>query len=165
MLSLFNTELRNPPFTPYGARALCINLLWPRQSIFNFNYFQNSFIICSFCELEALLSWWVYSREWSDFWSGSAGMKFLSSEGLLWWLSGKNLLASAEDPWVRKFLWRRKRQPTPVFLPGKSHGQRSLAGYSPWGCKIVRHDVETKQQQSTGEESSPSLFPGSLVWE
>ena len=32
-------------------------------------------------------------------------------------------------------LWRRKWQPTPVFLPGKSHGQRSLVGYSPWGCK------------------------------
>ena len=33
------------------------------------------------------------------------------------------------------FKWRRKWQPTPVFLPGESHGQRSLAGYSPWGCK------------------------------
>ena len=33
--------------------------------------------------------------------------------------------------------WRRKWQPTPIFLPGKSHGQRSLAGYSPWGCKRV----------------------------
>ena len=31
--------------------------------------------------------------------------------------------------------WSRKRQPTPLFLPGKFHGQRSLAGYSPWGCK------------------------------
>ena len=31
--------------------------------------------------------------------------------------------------------WRRERQPTPVFLPGKSHGQQSLAGYSPWGRK------------------------------
>ena len=31
--------------------------------------------------------------------------------------------------------WRRKWQPTPVFLPGESHGQRSLAGYSPWGGK------------------------------
>ena len=38
-------------------------------------------------------------------------------------------------PWVRKILWRRKWQPTPVFLPGESHGQRSLAGYSPWGHK------------------------------
>jgi len=31
--------------------------------------------------------------------------------------------------------WRKKWQPNPIFLPGKSHGQRSLAGYSPWGCK------------------------------
>ena len=35
------------------------------------------------------------------------------------------------NPWVRKTPWSRKWQPTPVFLPGKSHGQRSLAGYSP----------------------------------
>ena len=39
------------------------------------------------------------------------------------------------NPWVGKVFWRRKWQPIPVFLPGKSHGQRSLAGYSPWGCK------------------------------
>ena len=39
------------------------------------------------------------------------------------------------DPWVGKIPWRRKWQPTPVFLPGKSHGQQSLAGYSPWGRK------------------------------
>ena len=39
------------------------------------------------------------------------------------------------DPWVGKIHWRRKWQPTQVFLPGKSHGQRSLAGYSPWGHK------------------------------
>ena len=39
------------------------------------------------------------------------------------------------DPWVGKIPRRRKRQPTPVFLPGKSHGQRSLAGYSPKGHK------------------------------
>ena len=32
-------------------------------------------------------------------------------------------------------IWRRKWQPTPVLLPGKSHGQRRLVGYSPWGCK------------------------------
>ena len=35
---------------------------------------------------------------------------------------------------MQKF-WRRKWQPTPVFLPGESHGQRSLVGYGPWGCK------------------------------
>ena len=39
------------------------------------------------------------------------------------------------EPWVGKILWRRARQPTPVFLPGESHGQRSLVGYSPWGHK------------------------------
>ena len=39
------------------------------------------------------------------------------------------------DPWVRKIPWSRKWQPTPVFLTGKSHGQRSLAGYSPQDCK------------------------------
>ena len=35
------------------------------------------------------------------------------------------------DPWVGKFPWGRARQPTPVFLPGESHGERSLMGYSP----------------------------------
>ena len=38
-------------------------------------------------------------------------------------------------PWIRKILWSRKWQPTPVFLPEKSHGQRSLVRYSPWGHK------------------------------
>jgi len=37
------------------------------------------------------------------------------------------------NPWVEKISWRRAWQPTPVFLPGEFHGQRSLAGYSPWG--------------------------------
>ena len=39
------------------------------------------------------------------------------------------------DPWVRKIPWRRKWKPSPVFLPGQSHGQRSLVGYNPWGHK------------------------------
>ena len=39
------------------------------------------------------------------------------------------------DPWAGKIPWRRKWQPTPVFLPGESHGQRTLIGYSPWGRK------------------------------
>ena len=39
------------------------------------------------------------------------------------------------DPWVGKISWRRSWQPTPVFLPGESYGQRSLVGYSPGGCK------------------------------
>ena len=43
------------------------------------------------------------------------------------------------DPWVGKIPWKRKWQPTPVFLPGGFHGQRSLVGYSPWGHR-VGHD-------------------------
>ena len=39
------------------------------------------------------------------------------------------------DPWIRKIPWRRAWQPTQVLLPGESPGQRSLAGYSPWGRK------------------------------
>ena len=39
------------------------------------------------------------------------------------------------DPWVGKIFWRRAWQPTPVFFPGESHEQRSLAGYSPYSCK------------------------------
>ena len=38
-------------------------------------------------------------------------------------------------PGLGRFPWRRTWQPTPVFLPGEFHGQRSLVGYSPWGCK------------------------------
>ena len=37
------------------------------------------------------------------------------------------------DPWVRKIPWKREWQPTSVILPEKSHGERSLEGYSPWG--------------------------------
>ena len=72
--------------------------------------------------------------------------------GLPRWLSGKEFTCQCKrqgfDPWVRKILWRRKWQPTPVFLPGKSHGQRSLVGYSPWGHKRVGRDWVTKEQHN-----------------
>ena len=51
------------------------------------------------------------------------------------------------NPWVGTIPWRRKWQPTPVFLPGKSHGQRSLTDHSPWGHKGIWHNIVTKQQQ------------------
>ena len=54
------------------------------------------------------------------------------------------------DPWVGKIPWRKSRQPTPVFLPGESHGQSSLAGYSPWGHK----ELDTTEQLIT-HKSSP----------
>ena len=61
-----------------------------------------------------------------------------------WWASQlalvvKNLPTNAADarfdPWVRKMPWNRKWQPAQIFLPGKFHGQRSLAGYSPWSWR------------------------------
>ena len=58
------------------------------------------------------------------------------------WCSGKQSVCQCRrckrrgfDPWVGKIPWRRKWQPTPVFLLGKSHVQRSLVGCSPWGHK------------------------------
>ena len=72
--------------------------------------------------------------------------------GLPWWFSGKESTCQCRrygfDSCIRKIPWRRKWQPTPIELPGKSHGQRSLAGYSPWGHKRVGHGLATKQQQS-----------------
>ena len=49
------------------------------------------------------------------------------------------------DPWVGKTPWRRAWQPTPVFLPGESRGQGSLAGYSPQGLK----ELDTTERLST----------------
>ena len=46
------------------------------------------------------------------------------------------------NPWIRKVPWRRKWQPTPIFSPGQFHGQRSLAGYSPWCHK----ELDTTEQ-------------------
>ena len=60
------------------------------------------------------------------------------------------------NPWVGKIPWRREWQPTPVLLPGKFHGQRSLVGYSPWG---------RKESDTTGQLYSLTgcLFCGSRV--
>ena len=53
------------------------------------------------------------------------------------------------DPWVGKIPSRRKWKPTAVFLPEKSHGQRSLVGYRPWGCT---------ESDTTEQLSAPALF-------
>ena len=55
-------------------------------------------------------------------------------------------------PWVGKIPWRSKWQPTPVFLPGKSHGQRSLVGYSPWDRKVL----DTTERLDNNKPFSPS---------
>ena len=72
--------------------------------------------------------------------SQSSGYGNLSLKSLLCWEQLNHTCRPWFDPWVRKITWRRAWQPTPVFLPGESHGQRSLVSYSPWGSQSVRHD-------------------------
>ena len=62
-------------------------------------------------------------------------------------------------PWVGKIPWRRKWQPIPVFLPGKSQGQRNLVGYSPWG----RTELDTAEPTHTRCLSGFQLLV-SAIW-
>ena len=71
------------------------------------------------------------------------------------WLSGKESICQCRrrkrfwfNPWLRKNPWRRKWKPTPKFLPGKSHGQRSLVGYSS-KCHRVGHNRAAKHNTYT----------------
>ena len=62
------------------------------------------------------------------------------------------------DPWFWKVSCRRKWQPTPVFLPRKSHEQRSLAGYSPWGCKELDMTEHIHTQELTAAAAAAKLL-------
>ena len=99
------------------------------------------------------------------------------------WLSGQESTCQCRrhrrhrfDPWVGKIPWRKKWQSTPVFLPGESHGQRSLAGYSPWGHKDsdmtateyacpcgLCYLLNLRFEKSTGV-FSPQFIPACLTW-
>ena len=61
------------------------------------------------------------------------------------------------DPWVWKIPWRREWLPTPVFLPVKSHGQRSLVGYGPWYCEEL--DTTERLTHTHTHISLEALFP------
>ena len=65
---------------------------------------------------------------------------------------------SGFDPWVRKIPWRRKWQPTPVLLPGKSSGQRSLKGCSSWGRK------ESDSTERLSPEKAMAPHSSTLAW-
>ena len=84
-----------------------------------------------------------------------------TNRGLPWWLSGKESVCRYSrhrfDVWVGKIPGRQKWQPTLVFLPGKSCGQRSLGVYSPPVCKRVGHNLASKQQQSLWK-STKSIY-------
>ena len=85
--------------------------------------------------------------------------------GLPSWLHGNNSTCQRRrcrrrgfSPWVGKIPWRRAWQLTPVFFPGESHGQRSLVGCSPWGCK----ELDMTEPLSTHAHQSrvaPKMLP------
>ena len=56
--------------------------------------------------------------------------------------------------------WRRKWQPIPAFLPGESHGKRSLAGYSPWGCK----ESDMTEQLKTATMLKEKVYENSVYF-
>ena len=75
------------------------------------------------------------------------------------------------NPWVRKIPWRRKWQSTLVFVPGKSHGPRSLVGYRPWGRKeldttslsLFKHIVKWHHWLLLCYDVCTIIFPGSSI--
>ena len=98
-------------------------------------------------ELSKLLPLWLRICEWVQSYSGLCWGAFKeifwillpTYLGLPRWLSGEESACQCKrcefDPWFGNIPWRRKWQPTPVFLPGEFHGQRSLKDYSPLGPK------------------------------
>ena len=92
--------------------------------------------------------------------------QFISNTTLHWpdrrcrWLSGGESACQCKRPRfnsrVGKIPWRRKWHPTPVFLPGKSHGQRSLAGYSPWGRKKPDRTQQHTQWSTAQRLATPA---------
>ena len=108
-----------PPI-PHSIRVFSyqstLRMRWPK-------YWSFSFSIIPSKEIPGLISFiFIFFHSW-----------------LPWWLRWQRIHLQCRrpsfKPWVGKFPWRMKWQPTPVFLPGQAHGQRSLAGYSSWGHK------------------------------
>ena len=87
--------------------------------------------------------------------------KFKPQMGLPRCLSGKESACQGRRPrfdlWVRKIPWRSKWELTAVFLPGESHGERSLAGYSPWVAKsqtrLKQLSTHKRQAEEDGHET------------
>ena len=132
--------------------------------------------------------WWTPVFPKNRLWRFCSAMKASKGKSyqliieieLYWWISGKELACQFRrhgfDPWLGKIPWRRKWKPTPVFLPGKSHGQRSLASCSPWGCREL-HMTDCSTQQQVFESavssrltppnrshSTPSGIPATTGW-
>ena len=138
-----------PPSIRVFSNESTLHMRWPK-------YWNFSFSISPSNEHPGLIS---FRMDWLDLLAVQGTLNSLlqhhSSKASILWCSafftlplvkcfpgGSDGKASAYNvgrprfnPWVRKIPWRRKWHPTPVLLPGKSHGLRSLVGYRPWGHK------------------------------
>ena len=92
-------------------------------------------------------TWFVFSAQWYPLMSTC--MAFLGEWSSQVVLPGNPPAKADLDPWVGKIPWSRKWQPTPVFLPGKFHEQRSLTGYSPCGHRVGHDWACTHSYSST----------------
>ena len=95
---------------------------------------------------------WTPRKKSNPAFGDTEGEGLYSCMWLPQWLSSKESTCSVGDtgliPGSGRFPWRRKWQPTPVVLPGESHGQRNLVGCTQWSPKRVGHNLATKQQQN-----------------
>ena len=107
-------------------------------------------------------------------WLSSWKRNELWASGLPRWLRGEEFTCQCRkcrrcglDPWVGKIPWRRKWQPTPVFLPEESHGQKNLADYSPWGHKSQTEPSDsshTPELVELGSSRHPRLLQAALAF-
>ena len=149
-------ELRSGATHSTSTQAVSSESIPPRKTQLSKERETWSLLICSKIHLEAsgfqiqlyVLS---YKKESEPIYTALNLIRFMPISGLSRWLSGKESACQCRrlgfDPWVGKSRWRRKWQPTPMFLPGESHGQKSLVSYSSGGCKRVGNDLVTKYQQ------------------
>ena len=127
---LFQLILTDPYFAKYWRRTL-----------------QISGVCCLF--------FFPWGAPFSLFFCPNFGL-FYQAAWAFRWLSGKEPTCQCRrykrcgfDPWLQKILWKRKWQPTPIFLPGEFHGQKSLAGYNQWD----RKELDTTEWLSTSTSS------------
>ena len=100
------------------------------------------------------------------------GLYFAAWEVIKTWLSGKESASHCRrhglNPWVRKIPWRRKWQPTLGFMPGETHGQRSLMGYSLWSCQepdMTEHKHEKEKIWQLSWVRCQELRPKCSAWQ
>ena len=114
------------------------------------NMSRNTFYKCLLSQI--FDKHWTRGSSWTEF-------SYVQWQGDIYFLLDCTVLKNPcwrqeFNPWVGKIPWSGRWQPTPVSLPGKFHGQRSLAGYSPWGHKVS----DTTEQMRQNHEKTPSTI-------